>query len=163
MTFEISKLIIEKNDIFGNFDFDSYFYDNNKQDTIYIKTNNFNIESENEIKFKIFDDIHSINIKSNLIELIVKIPLVENIVSINKIILSNKIKKYLINIFIYVEGSNIIFDNTNKIIIKSNLNNFTKDLEISLIFNSTALNDIMNQNIIVNYSCVNLKKKIKYC
>jgi hypothetical protein len=154
----LSKLIFKNYDVFDDFDFGANSFDEFELE--HIKTNEINMEIENKIKFKIFDDIDSIYKKSNHIELIIKIPIVENIISINKIILADKIKKHLINIFIYIDGVKIFFNNTKKTFVNSK--ELIKNLELCICLDSIALNDIMNQNIIVNYSCVNSKKKIKY-
>jgi len=136
---------------------------------------------EQEIKFKIFDDISSVTkTKDNKIELILTIPKSTDIMTINKIKLSKNIKQFIFDIFVSIGDDNIILDRGNlyeQKIILSSINVFEKDLletnknyidctkgeiQIHIILEPNSINDIINNSIYVNYSFVNYKSKVKF-
>lgn len=131
---------------------------------------------DNEVKYKIFEDISSILKNDKYLEIVLKIPIENNILSINKIKFSNKINKYIKNIYLNIDNkvtiknedifeskkilSKIIkYDKTEHIINCS----LYKNIDIHIILDKDALNYIMNKNIFVNYSYVIFKNKIKFC
>jgi hypothetical protein len=135
---------------------------------------------EQEIKFKIFDDISSVTKnKDNKLELILTIPKSTDIMTINKIKLSKNIKQYVFDIFVSV-GNDIVLNREciyNQKIILSSINVFDKDLletnknyidctkgpiQIHIILEPNSINEIINNSIYVNYSFVNYKSKVKF-
>ncbi len=136
---------------------------------------------EQEIKFKIFDDISSVTKnKDNKLELVLTIPKSSDIMTINKIKLSKNIKQFVFDIFVSIGDNNIILDRGNlyeQKIILSSINVFEKDLletnknyidctkgeiQIHIILEPNSINDIINNSIYVNYSFVNYKSKVKF-
>jgi hypothetical protein len=131
---------------------------------------------DNEVKYKIFEDISSISKNNEHLELVLKIPTENNIISINKIKLSNQINKFIINIFLNIDDKHIIkkeeiFECKKKLskIIeceqKNNIINCSleKNINLHIILDKDALNYIINKNIFVNYSYAIFKNKIKFC
>ncbi len=135
---------------------------------------------EQEIKFKIFDDISSVTKnKDNKLELILTIPKSTDIMTINKIKLSKNIKKFIFDIYVSV-GDDIVLNREciyNQNIILSSINVFEKDLletnknyidctkgsiQIHIILEPNSINEIINNSIYVNYSFVNYKSKVKF-
>lgn len=132
---------------------------------------------DNEVKYKIFEDISSI-CKSNCgnLELILCIPYGNNIVSINKIKLSCGLSKYIKNIHLMTENKVImkkenllnnnnkifkIIENTDKINNKSYHPN-NNNIRLHIILDKDSLNYIINKNIFVNYSYTIPKNKFKF-
>ena len=140
-----------------------------------IDDNNYNTEI-NEIKYKIFDDISSISNNSDNLELILTLPTEYNIISINKIKLSDKLNKYVKNIYLIADDQIIIsmdkLFNINKEqktkIIKQKQNNsqinniIGKNINLHIILDKDSINHIINKNIFVNYSFIVIKNKFKY-
>lgn len=134
---------------------------------------------EQELKFKIFDDISSVSKNNNnKIELIINIPKSSNIMTINKIKLSKNIKQYIFDIFVSLDN-NIILNKENLYNEKkslSNINLFDKDLyenknnidcskgdvNIHLILEPKSINDIINNYVYISYSFINYKNKVKF-
>ena len=86
---------------------------------------------EQELKFKIFDDISSVSKNlNNKIELIINIPKFSNIMTINKIKLSKNIKQYIFDIFVSLDNKIILHKENlyNEKIILKNINFFNKNL-----------------------------------
>ena len=125
---------------------------------------------ENEVKYKIFEDISSISkgVCGDL-ELILDIPYEHNVVSINKIKISNGLSKYIKNVYMML-GEKIIMtkeeliNTNNKIkIMRDNKNtNDYHNINLSIILDKDSLNHIVNKNIFVNYSYTILKNKLKF-
>lgn len=142
---------------------------------------NYNMYHQ-EIKYKIFEDISSVIKKNNMIELVLDIPIGDNIISINKIKLSNKLNKYIKDIFVYDGDEKIItqkdfFMSTNdcklsspsqtqltKIISLEKIINCRdkKNLTLHILLEDNVINKIINKNIFVNYSFTILKNKNKF-
>ncbi len=134
---------------------------------------------EQEIKFKIFDDISSVTKNKDKLELILTIPKSTDIMTINKIKLSKNIKQYVYDIFVSV-GDDIVLNREhiyNQNIILSSINVFDKDLletnknyidctkgsiQIHIILEPNSINEIINNSIYVNYSFKNYKSKVKF-
>jgi hypothetical protein len=127
---------------------------------------------ENDVKYKIFEDISSISKSScGEIELVLDIPYEHNIVSINKIKLSNELGKFVKNIYM-MTGKKVIMtkeqilNDTNKLLkIKENINSDCSDgygICLHIILDKDSLNHIINKNIFVNYSYAVLKNKLKF-
>lgn len=150
-------------------------YKNQKQNHNFIENieeKNYYVQ-DNEVKYKIFEDISSISKKNNDIELILNIPIENNIISINKIKLSNQLNKYIKNIYLNVDNKIIInkdeiLSNREKLskiienkesIIKNSTN---KNINLHIILDKNALNHIINKNIFVNYSYAIFKNKVKF-
>jgi len=137
-----------------------------------INDKNYSIQN-NEIKYKIFEDISSISKNKNNLELVLSIPSGNNIISVNKIKLSNKLNEYIKDIYVKINDNIImtrkeIFDDNKKILKiiepkenKTNINHST-NINIHIIFNKNTLNHIINKNIFVNYSYMILKNKLKF-
>lgn len=155
-------------------------YYNKKYNQYLNQDNNFieNIDDtdyyvqNNEVKYKIFEDISSISKNDESIELILNIPIENNIISINKIKLSNKLNKFIKNIYLNIDNKIIIkkeeiFESNetlSKII--ENKNNIIKylmdkNINLHIILEKNALNYIINKNIFVNYSYAIFKNKLK--
>ena len=117
---------------------------------------------ENEVKYKIFEDINSISKKNNIIELQLNIP--HNIISINKIKIPNQINKFIEDIFI-CNGHEIIkldekyfnSNTTNKIIYNQHEN-----IKLYIYFNTQVINKMINKSIFINYSYAIFKNKVKF-
>lgn len=137
---------------------------------------NYNIQT-NEIKYKIFEDISSLNKNDENLELILNLSTPSNVISINKIKLTNSLNKFLKDIYIVIDGNTTmikeeIFENKEKFLkiiahkFNDNIVNcspFTKsNIDIHIVFDKNALNHIMNKNIFVNYSFTTLKNKVKF-
>ena len=131
---------------------------------------------EQELKFKIFDDISSVSKNNNnKIELIINIPKSSNIMTINKIKLSKNIKQYIFDIFVSL-NNNIILHKENLYNEKKNINFFDKDLyenknnidcskgdvNIHIILEPNSINDIINNYVYISYSFINYKNKVKF-
>ena len=134
---------------------------------------------EQELKFKIFDDISSVSKNlNNKIELIINIPKFSNIMTINKIKLSKNIKQYIFDIFVSLDNKIILYKENlyNEKIILKNINFFDKDLyekknyidcskgdvNIHIILEPNSINDIINNYVYISYSFNNYKSKVKF-
>ncbi len=140
-----------------------------------IDDNNYNLY-DHEIKYKIFEDISSVTKKNNTIELVLDIPVDDNIISINKIKLSNKLNKYIKDIFVCVGDEKVItykdFLNENnyqtltfaqQISSEKIINcQFNKDITLHILLKNNIINKIINKNIFVNYSFAIFKNKLKF-
>jgi hypothetical protein len=149
---------------------------------IEIYSNNCIIENTNKSKFikekkyKIFDDITFITInKNNEIELVINIPKTDDILYINKIRFS-KINNFIKNIFITLDDKIII--NNNDIfpkrlyfynnsdekyeLNKKYINCCNGVVNINIILNNNAINNIINSYIYILFTHITFKKKIKY-
>ena len=124
-----------------------------------IKDNNNYHLKENEKKYKIFEDISSINSHSKYLELVLELPINLKIVSINKIKFSDKIKDCIENIYLTINNKKIVTDiqNINLLNIRD-----IKNLEIHLLLKKNAINKIINKNIYITYSYIETKSKIKF-
>lgn len=117
---------------------------------------------ENEVKYKIFEDINSISKKNNIIELQLNIP--HNIISINKIKIPKQINKFVEDTFI-CNGHEIIkldenyfnSNTTNKIIYNQH-----KNIKLYIYLNTQTINKMINKSIFINYSYAIFKNKIKF-
>lgn len=163
----VSEEIIGKEIIYGSQKQNNNFIENIEEKNYYLQ--------ENEVKYKIFEDISSISKNNNNIELILNIPIEKNIISINKIKLSSQLNKHIKNIYLNINNKMIInkdemIGNKEKLskiierkekenIINSSIN---KNINLHIIFDKNALNHIINKNIFVNYSYAILKNKIKF-
>jgi len=119
------------------------------------------IIKEQEEKFNIFDDIAYMNKnKNNELELVINIKKRSDLLSINKIKLSNNIKNYIKKIFLSINDKVIIDDLLNS----ENLNScyIESDVNLSIVIDSVNLNDIMNTNIYILFSYINYKNKVKH-
>jgi len=142
-----------------------------------IDDNNYNLY-EQEINYKIFEDISSVVKKNNMIELVLDIPVDNSIISINKIKLSNKLNKYIKDIYVCMEDEKII---TNKDFLNSKSSNYksskftknissekiincqyNKNITLHVLLSNNAINKIINKNIFVNYSFAIFKNKHKF-
>ena len=141
---------------------------------------NYNLY-EQEINYKIFEDISSVSKKNNMIELVLNIPIDNSIISINKIKLSNKLNKYIKNIYVCADDEKII---TNKDFLNSNSSNsetsspikftkhissqkiincqYNKNITLHVLLSNNVINKIINKNIFVNYSFAIFKPKLKF-
>ncbi len=140
----------------------------------YVDDINYNVQT-NEIKYKIFKDISSINVKNNNLELILNLPISHDVISINKIKLSKDINKFLKDIYLVVDNHVVItkdeiFGSKEQFlkIIAYKFNEcvvnclMDKNVDICIILHKDALNHVMNKNIFVNYSFAISKNKIKF-
>lgn len=143
-----------------------------------VNDNNYNLYDQ-EIKYKIFEDISSVSKKNNMIELVLDIPTDDTIISINKIKLSNKLNKYIKDIYVCVGDEKII---TYKDFLNSSSTNsessskfkehissqkiinceYNKNITIHIFFFNNIINKIINKNIFVNYSFAIFKQKLKF-
>ena len=191
----LSNFLIQ--DKFTEFDFDTegdqvknqekmllnkinYLYSTNEYSNELIEEiddSNYNLY-EHEIKYKIFEDISSISKKNNMIELVLDIPIGDSIISINKIKLSNTLNKYIIDIFVCVDGEKIIthkdflskIDNniqsstfTKQISTEKVINcQYNKNITLHILLKNNIINKIINKNIFVNYSFAIYKNKQKF-
>jgi len=114
---------------------------------------------ENEKKYKIFEDISSINSHNKYLELVLDLPINLKIVSINKIKFSDKIKDCIENIYLTINNKKTVTDiqNINLLNIRD-----IKNLEIHLLLKKNAINKIINKNIYITYSYIETKSKIKF-
>lgn len=139
---------------------------------------NYNIY-EQEIKYKIFEDISSVSKKNNMIELVLDIPIDNSIISINKIKLSNKLNKYIKDIYVCTDDEKII---THKDFLNPSLTNvetstkftkhissqkiincqYNKNITLHVLLSNNVINKIINKNIFVNYSFAIFKPKLKF-
>lgn len=141
-----------------------------------IDDSNYNL-CEQEIKYKIFEDISSVSKKNNMLELVLNIPVDNNILSINKIKLSNKLNKYINDIYICIGDEKVIthtdfinkkysqhsskfieYLSCDKIINCEN----NKNITLHILLDSSVINKIINKNIFVNYSFAIYKNKQKF-
>ena len=184
--FDEFNLDFEKNDLiqstntnkYNSFKYDIFekkFYFNKNRSLIEnIDDENYYVQ-DNEVKYKIFEDISYISKNDNHIELILKIPIENNILSINKIKLSNQINKFIFDIFLNIDNKVIIKkeeifeckEKLSKIIEcekRENIINCSqeKNINLHIILNKDAFNYIINKNIFVNYSYVIFKNKNKF-
>jgi hypothetical protein len=163
----IKKYIIKKEIIYEDQKQNNNFIENIEEKNYYLQ--------DNEVKYKIFEDISSISKINNDIELILNIPIENNIISINKIKLSNRLNKYIKNIYLNIDEKIIITkdeiignkENLLKIIERkqkeNSINNLSnKNINIHIILDKNALNHIINKNIFVNYSYAIFKNKVKF-
>ncbi len=131
---------------------------------------------DQEQKFKIFDDISSVTRNMyNQIELVINIPKSCDIITINKIKLPKKIKKNINDIFVTLDDNIIISRDelyNHQIILSENCDNFNNnnynlidcskgDVNIHIILEPNSINSIINNNIYINFSYLNLKNKHK--
>ena len=122
--------------------------------TFYYKLNNI----ENDISYKILDDIEDIELQAD--NVILSINLLPNeTLKINSLKIPAKIKKYVNDIYI-TENNNIIYKKHNYINSVINTNENTK---IHLVFNKIYMNEIIGYNIVLNYTIVCKKSKSKTC
>ena len=142
-----------------------------------IDDNNYNLYDQ-EIKYKIFEDISSVSKKNNSIELILDIPIDDNTISINKIKLSSELNKYINDIYVCVDDEKIIShidsnqnSNSNgsqstiaKHILNEKIINcqHNKNITLHILLKNNVINKIINKNIFVNYSFAIIKNKIKF-
>lgn len=140
-----------------------------------INNENYNIY-DNEIKYKIFQDISLITKNNNNLELVLNIPSKNNILSINKIKFSDKLNKYIKDIYLKINNNKINKDvilgivNNNKSlkiienIYNNNIINYSTNTNIDLyiVLDKNALNYIINKNIFINYSYIIYKNKLKF-
>jgi hypothetical protein len=143
-----------------------------------IDDNTYNLY-DHEIKYKIFEDINSVTKKDDKIELVLDIPIDDNIISINKIKVSNKLNKYIKDIYVCVEDEKIITykDFFNSISNNSELSQkltkhistqkiincqYKKNITLHIILSNNIINKIINKYIFVNYSFVIFKPKLKF-
>lgn len=192
----LSNFLIQ--DKFSEFDFDSvqeqkthllnkisYLQSTNEYSNELIEEiddNNYNLY-EQEINYKIFEDISSVVKKNNMIELVLDIPIDNSIISINKIKLSNKLNKYIKDIYVCADDEKII---TNKDFLNSMSSNsessnsesskftkhissekiinckYNKNITLHVLLSNNVINKIINKNIFVNYSFANFKPKLKF-
>jgi hypothetical protein len=185
----LSNFLIQ--DKFSEFDFDSvqeqkthllnkisYLQSTNQYSNELIEEiddNNYNLY-EQEINYKIFEDISSVVKKNNMIELVLDIPVDNNIISINKIKLSNKLNKYIKDIYICIEDEKII---TNRDFLNSKSSEsskftenisrdkiincqYNKNITLHVLLSNNVINKIINKNIFVNYSFAIFKPKLKF-
>lgn len=137
---------------------------------------------DQEIKYKIFEDISSVSKKNNMIELVLDIPVDNSIISINKIKLSNKLNKYIRDIYVCVGNEKIIThkdftdQNQNQNQNQESSTKFTKhissqktincqcskNITLHILLANNVINKIINKNIFVNYSFVIFKPKLKF-
>ena len=98
--------------------------------------------------------------KNNELELVINIKKRSDLLSINKIKLSNNIKNYIKKIFLSINDKVIIDDLLNS----ENLNScyIESDVNLSIVIDSVNLNDIMNTNIYILFSYINYKNKVKH-
>lgn len=139
---------------------------------------NYNLY-EQEIKYKIFEDISSVSKKNDMIELVLDIPIDNSIISINKIKLSNKLNKYIKDIYVCTGDEKIIthkdFLNSlstdtetsskfTKHISSQKIINcqYNKNITLHVILSNNVINKIINKNIFVNYSFAIFKPKLKF-
>lgn len=179
-------------DKFVEFDFDSYqsqktniinkindwcFANEFSNDFIEeIDDNNYNL-CEQEVKYKIFEDISSVSKKNNVLEIVLNIPIDNNILSINKIKLSNKINKYIKDIFICIDDEKILtqkdFTDNKTLQHSSKFTEYIscdkiincecdKNITLHILLDNFVINKIINKNIFVNYSFAILKNKQKF-
>lgn len=182
-------------DKFSEFDFDSITNQKktfSKNESYLSSTNEFSNELieeiddnyynlyEQEIKYKIFEDISSVTKKDNMIELVLDIPIDDTIISINKIKLSNKLNKYIKDIYVCIDDEKTI---TYKDFINSISNNYesssskftehissqkiincqhNKNITLHILLKKNIINKIINKNIFVNYSFAIFKQKLKF-
>ena len=131
---------------------------------------------DNEVKYKIFEDISFISKNENHLELVLKIPIENNILSINKIKLSNQINKFIKNIYLNIDDKvtikkEEIFKYSDTVSKKfeyeqrDNIINCShaKNINLHIVLDKNALNYIINKNIFINYSYAIFKNKIKFC
>lgn len=143
-----------------------------------IDDSNYNLYDQ-EIKYKIFEDISSVSKKDDMIELVLNIPVDKSIISINKIKLSNKLNKYIKDIFVCVSGEKTITykDFINPILLDSETSTkfkkdistqkiincqHNKDITLHILMKKKIINKIINKNIFVNYSFAIFKPKLKF-
>lgn len=153
-----------------------YSFDNTEPCIIeHIEETNYLVK-EQELKYKIFDDISSvIKNKNNKIELVINIPRSSEIVTINKIKLSKSIKEFIFDIFVTLDNSIILAqeDLYNKKInfsdfsLNSDLNVNVIDcsrgeVNIHIILEPQSINKIINNNIYISFSFINFKNKVKF-
>lgn len=170
-TNNLTNVLIENNQIkeiiYGSQKQNNNFIENIEEKNYYVQ--------DNEVKYKIFEDISSISKKNNDIELILNIPVENNIISINKIKLSNQLNKYIKNIYLNIDNKIIInkdemignreklstiIESKEKVNIIKSLTN--KNINLHIILDKNALNHIINKNIFVNYSYAIFKNKVKF-
>jgi len=132
--------------------------------------------SEHEIKYKVFEDISAVSKKGKEIELILLIPSEHNVISINKIKISKKIKNYINDIFLCVNDKVTLTKeelynevNTDSYKAKMKIANDLKinnpkstNINLHILLNRSAVNYIVNKDIFINYSYLINKNKIKY-
>ncbi len=154
-----------------------YSFDNTDTCIIeHIEETNYLVK-EQELKYKIFDDISSvIKNKNNKIELVINIPKSSDIVTINKIKLSKSIKEFIFDIFVTLDNSIILTqeDLYNKKInfsdfsLNSDLNENNVidcsrgEVNIHIILEPQSINKIINNNIYISFSFINFKNKVKF-
>ena len=177
----ISKLLI--NDLFDEFNFKSSNTINKQKNNMikqiinseendtsiieHIDDKNYK-KCEHEIKYKIFEDINAVSKKGDNIELILTLPIEHNIISINKIKISKKVKNFINDIYLCIDNQILLTkddlynqinnnEKISKIIYKSN-----NIINLHILLNRSAMNYIVNKDIFINYSYLMNKNKIKY-
>lgn len=133
-----------------------------------INANKLDNTFSNKIKFKIFNDIDFVNIDNKgQFELSIHLPSNLNIVTINKIKLSNKILLSDINIF---ANNKIIFNKEdisflgNKYNNKSNKLDFTdciEDIVINMLIDNKNINQIVGKQILISYTSEIIEEQSK--
>ncbi len=152
--------------------------ENNENNLIeQVDEKNYNLY-EHEVIYKIFEDISSVSKTNGMIELVLTLPSENNIISINKIKLSNKLNNYIKDIYVKIDNEKIIskdnfkketskilntskkFENVynNKIINCQN----NKNINLHILFENQIINKIINKNIVINYSFAIFKNKFKF-
>jgi hypothetical protein len=153
-----------------------YYLNTNHQDNLIeqVDDKSYNLY-EQEVIYKIFEDISSVSKINGMIELVLEIPSENNIISINKIKLSNKLNNYIKDIYVKIDNEKIITKddfkkekfNTSKILENVysekiiNCQN-KKNINLHILFDNQIINKIINKNIVVNYSYAIFKNKVKF-
>ena len=135
---------------------------------------NYNLY-EQEIKYKIFENICSVSKKNNIIELVLDIPVDNTVISINKIKLSNKLNKYIKDIYVCTGDEKIIthkdflnLASTNSKFTEHISNHkiincqYNKNITLHVLLFNKVINKIIKKNIFVNYSFAIFKPKLKF-
>ena len=175
-TYSLSKLDAFKNSL-GKYE---NYYNNKIRE---YKNKNYNIESNinncveyindidyyihnQEIKYKIFEDLTYIVKNKNNIELIINIPNTYELLSIIKIKLSKKITNYIKDIYVKQNKEVILTKdkllNINTKDINNVINNNQGELNLYIIVEPNSLNHIINSNIYILFSFINNKNKVKF-
>ena len=153
-----------------------YQIDNSNSIIEHVEEQNYLIKDQ-ELKYKIFDDISSVTKNFNdKIELIINIPKSSDIMTINKIKLSKNIKQFIFDIFVSLNDKIIMnkdnLYNKQMILCKkinyeecneSNYIDCSKgSVNIHIVLEPNSINEIINNNIYINFSFINYKNKIKF-
>ena len=170
----------QNSDNFSSYNFSSYNLSSDSYDSdIFEHILDNNIEyfiKEQEIKYKIFDDISSIlRTTDGKIELILNIPKKSKLLSINKIKLSKKISNYIFDIFVSLNNKIILTKENlynskiklDDVINNNNLNNnlincSNNNINLHIFIQSINIISIINIYIYITYSYINYKNKFSY-